>query len=120
MIISSSSHLLLLTEDAANGLIEAAVEVNIENERFAIVSSHCREKLKCRNFTSSFGGRRQRIVLKCVPHVRATRLFFLIQPIRSLLSGVARVDAVAVVLAQAPYRLSLTEQKPSVKVHYVR
>ena len=33
MIISSSSHLLLLTEDAANGLIEAAVEVNIENEK---------------------------------------------------------------------------------------
>ena len=37
MIISSSSHLLLLTEDAANGLIEAAVEVNIENERFTVV-----------------------------------------------------------------------------------
>ena len=99
MIISSSSHLLLLTEDAANGLIEAAVEVNMENERFPVVSSRCREKLKYRNVTSSFGGRRQRIVLKCVPHVRATRLFFLIQPIRSLFSGIARVDAVAVFLA---------------------
>ena len=42
MIISSSSHLLLLTEDAANGLIEATVEVNIENERFTVVSSRCR------------------------------------------------------------------------------
>ena len=36
VIIASSSHLLLLTENAANGLVEG-VEVNIENERFTVV-----------------------------------------------------------------------------------
>ena len=32
VIIASSSHLLLLTEHAANGLVEGVDEVNIENE----------------------------------------------------------------------------------------
>ena len=41
VIIVSSSHPLLLTEHAANGL-GSAVEVNIENERFTIVCSRCR------------------------------------------------------------------------------
>ena len=36
VFIASSSHLLLLTEHAANGLVEG-VEVNIENERFSVV-----------------------------------------------------------------------------------
>ena len=36
VIIASSLHLLLLTENAANGLVEG-VEVNIESERFTVV-----------------------------------------------------------------------------------
>ena len=44
-----------------------AVEVNTENKRFTVVCSRCR---KFRNFTLSFGRLRQRIVLKCVPHVQ--------------------------------------------------
>ena len=36
VIIASSSHLLLMTEHAASGLVEG-VEVNIENERFTVV-----------------------------------------------------------------------------------
>ena len=36
VIIASSSYLLLLTENAADGLVECA-EVNIENERFTVV-----------------------------------------------------------------------------------
>ena len=39
------------------------------NERFAVGCGHCRESLKFGNFTS-FGGRHQRILLKCVLHVR--------------------------------------------------
>ena len=42
VIIASSSHPLLLTEHAANGLVEGAVEVNIDNERFTVVCSRCR------------------------------------------------------------------------------
>ena len=48
----------------------SAVEVNIENERFTVVCSRCRENLTFGNFTLSFGRWRQRIVLKCVPHVQ--------------------------------------------------
>ena len=47
-----------------------AVAVNIENERFTVLCSRCRDKLKFGNFTLSFGRLRQRIVLKCVPHVQ--------------------------------------------------
>ena len=39
VIIASSSHPLLLTEYAANGL---AAGVNIENERFTVVCPRCR------------------------------------------------------------------------------
>ena len=48
----------------------SAVEQNIENERFTVVCSRCRLNLKFGNFTLSFGRLRQRIVLKCVPHVQ--------------------------------------------------
>ena len=37
VIIAPSLHLLLLTEHSANGLVKG-VEVNIENERFTVVS----------------------------------------------------------------------------------
>jgi len=58
------------------------------------------ENAKFGNFTMSFGGLRQRIVLKCVPHVQHDYFSSFIQPIRLLFSGV--VVAVAVVLAHAP------------------
>ena len=47
----------------------SAVEVNIENERITVACSRC-ENLKFRNFTLSFSSSRQRIVLKCMPHVQ--------------------------------------------------
>ena len=40
VIIASSLHPLSLTENAGNGLLEA-VEVNIKNERFTVLSSRC-------------------------------------------------------------------------------
>ena len=46
------------------------VEVNIENERFTVGCSRCHSNIKFGNFTSSFGRLRQRILLKCVPHVQ--------------------------------------------------
>ena len=46
------------------------VELNIENERFTIVYWRCCKNLKFGNFTLSFGRLRQRIALKCVPHVQ--------------------------------------------------
>ena len=49
------------------------------------------------NFTLTFDRLRERILLKCVA-ARVARLFFLVQPIRSLFSGV--VFAVAFVLAE--------------------
>ena len=58
------------------------------------------ENVKFGNSTLSFGRLRERIVLKCVPHVQHDYFSSFIQPIRSLFSGV--VVAVAVVLAQAP------------------
>jgi len=58
---------LLLTEHAAR-TGRSADEVNITNERCAVVFS--RLNLKFGIFTSSFGRLRQRIVLKCVPHVQ--------------------------------------------------
>ena len=48
----------------------SAVEVIIESERFIVVCSSCRENFKFGNFTLSLGRLRQRIVLKCVPHVQ--------------------------------------------------
>ena len=39
VIIVSSSHPLLLTGLAANGLVEAPFEINIENKRFTVVCS---------------------------------------------------------------------------------
>ena len=48
----------------------SAVEVNIGKERFTVVYSGCRSNLKFGNFTLLFGRLRQRIVLKCVPHVQ--------------------------------------------------
>ena len=71
--------------------------VKAENERFTAAGSCCRQKLKYENFTSSFGRLRQKIAPKSVPHVQPTRLFFRIQPIKSMICGV--VVAVPVVIS---------------------
>ena len=44
--------------------------VKTKNEEFTAVRSHCRQKVKCENFTSSFGRLRQNIASKSVPHVQ--------------------------------------------------
>ena len=69
VIIASSSRPLLLTEHAANGLVEAHVVI------WQTTSKNCTK----------------------VRAARAARLLFLIQPIRSLFTGV--IGAVAVHLA---------------------
>ena len=78
-IIASSPNPLLLTEHTGNWTGRSAIEVNVENERFIVVSSRCGfnhnkfkvlKNLKFENFTLSFGRLRQRIVVKCVPHVQ--------------------------------------------------
>ena len=51
--------------------------------------------VKYENFTSSFGRLRQKIAPKNVPHVQHD-YFVLIQPIKSLICGVAVAVAVAV------------------------
>ena len=44
--------------------------VKAKNERFIAASSRCRQNLKYKNFTSSFGGLRQNIAPKSVAHVK--------------------------------------------------
>ena len=68
-----------------------AVEVNIENTKFIVVSSRCRDNFKVGNFmyvatwlTTSKNSSKVRAA-------RAARLFFLIQPIRSSFSRVVVV-----------------------------
>ena len=56
---------------------------------FTAVSSRCRQSLKYENFTSSLGN----IAIKSVLHVQHD-YFFLIQPIKSLICGVAVAVAV--------------------------
>ena len=77
-----------------------AVGVKIKkNERFTVVCSPCRSNLKFGNFTSSFS----RLLSKnCTTLLaaRAAGLYFLIQLIGSLFSGV--VVAMAVVFALTP------------------
>ena len=41
-----------------------------ENEKFTATGSWCRQNLKFKNFTSSFGVPRQKIAPNCVPHVQ--------------------------------------------------
>ena len=71
--------------------------VKAENENFTAAGSNCSQHLKYENSKSSFGGRRQKIARKSVSHVQHD-LFFLIQPIISLICGV--VVAVPVVVCQ--------------------
>ena len=56
-----------------------------KNERFIAAGSRCRQYLKNENFTSSFAD----YVKICTKKraARAARLFFLIQPIKSLICG---------------------------------
>ena len=67
-----------------------------KNERFTAADSSCRHNLKYENFMSLL--RRLRRKNQCTKKraARAARLFFLIQPIKSLIFGV--VVAVAFVL----------------------
>ena len=44
--------------------------VKEKNERFTTAGSHCRQKFKNANLASSFGGLRQKIAPKSVPHVQ--------------------------------------------------
>ena len=55
-----------------------------KNERFAAAGLRCRQNLKYEKFTLSFGNLRQK---NCTEE-RATLLFFLVQPIKSLICGV--------------------------------
>ena len=71
--------------------------VKADNENFTAAGSNCSQHLKYENSKSSFGGRRQKIARKSVSHVQHD-LFFLIQPIISLICGVA--VAVPVVVCQ--------------------
>ena len=72
---SSCVRSLLLTEHVANWTSRSAVEGNVENERFTVVFSRCRWNLKFGNFSLTFDRLRQRIVLKCVPHVQHDYFF---------------------------------------------
>ena len=75
VIIASSSHLLFLTEHAANGLVEAPLK-QIERIKDLLLCVHVAVKtLTFGNFTSSFGRLRQRMVLKCVPHMQHDYFF---------------------------------------------
>ena len=58
------------------------IHAKAKKERFSAAGFRCRQNLKYENFTSSFGRLRQNIAPKSV------RLFFLIQPIKSMICGV--------------------------------
>ena len=60
--------------------------VKAKNEKHTAASSRCRQNLKYQNFTSLFGRLRQKLNQKGAE--RAARLFFHIQPIKSLVCGV--------------------------------
>ena len=70
--------------------------VKAKSERFTTASSRCRQNLKYENFTASFGILRQNIAPK-KRAARAARLFFFLQPIKSLICGVI-VDVAVVKL----------------------
>ena len=72
--------------------------VKAKNERFTAAGSRCGQNLTYKNFTSSFGRLRQKKKYTKKRAARAARLFFLIQPIISLICG----DVVAV--AEVPNR----------------
>ena len=62
--------------------------VKAKNERFTAAGSRCRQNLKYENLTSSFGRLRQNIAPIKKRAARVARLFFFIQPIKSLICGV--------------------------------
>ena len=76
----SKVHLCLL---GMNGF-----HVKAKNERFTAVSLHCRQNLKYENFMLSFGRLPHEIAPKGMPREQRN-YFFLIQPIKSLICGVA-------------------------------
>ena len=96
VITASSSHALLATFRLEYVVDRArckwtgwsTVEVNIEDERFAVVvCSRCRQRPKSENFPLSFWHTTSKNCTK-VRAARAARLFFRIEPIRSLFFGV--------------------------------
>ena len=70
VISAFSSYPLFVDHARCNWTSRSSVEVNIENERFTTVCSRGRLNPKFGNFTLAFGRLRQRIALKCVPHVQ--------------------------------------------------
>ena len=84
-IIFSLSSPLLLTEHAANGIVDgSAFEVNIENEDLLVVCSRYRYNHKFGNFTSPFGRLRQITVLNCVLHENLESSEFVKGPIATV------------------------------------
>ena len=71
--------------------------VKANSERSTAASLRCRQNLKYENFTSSFGRLQYSTSKHCNEKraARAARLFFFIQPVKSLICGV--VVEVAVV-----------------------
>ena len=86
------------------GRCAVGVKIKKKNERFTVVCSPCRSNLKFGNFTSSFS---RLLPTNCTKLLaaRAAGLYFLIQLIGSLFSGVVvamAVVAMAVVFALTP------------------
>ena len=71
--------------------------VKAKSERSTAASLRCRQNLKYENFTSSFGRLQYSTSKHCNKKraARAARLFFFIQPIKSLICGVV-VDVAVV------------------------
>ena len=74
-------------------LLGTHFHVKTESERFSVTSSRCHQNHKYENFTSSFVRLRQNIVAK-KRAARAARLFFFIQPIKSMICGLVADVAV--------------------------
>ena len=81
--------------------------VKAKNERFTAASSRCRQNLKYENFTSSFGRLRQNTAPK-KRAARAARLFFFIQPIKSLICGVVFGPSTSWAIDSGPIRASFS------------
>ena len=69
--------------------------MKIENARFCVPCSRCRQNFKFGDFTSSLYKVPQTYPLKCVSAARAARLFTLFYPMISLFCGVVVNIAVA-------------------------
>ena len=71
------------------------IYVKAENEKFIAAGLRCRENRKYEKFTASSDRLRQKLHQKSC-RTRSTILFFIIQPIKLLICGVAVVVAVVI------------------------